>query len=408
MKRIKSVIMKRINLLTFLLMWLMMACGEENRWQYATDNIPPGQVSNVEVENVPGGSIITYTVPSDDDLLYVKAVYRMSDGTQVEQKSSATNPKIIVEGLGRSKKQTAQLICGDRSGNESEPYPVEIEPLDATIYEIKKSIEMFPDYGGILLTWSNPLKTNTVFTLYVRDEEDGTYEEVENIYTASEEGKYNLRGFPAEERTFAVCVRDRWRNRTDTVSGNIIPLFEEQMDRRKFVRWNPAGIPYLVLPNQGWEIENLWNGMGGDQNGWSSSQTHTIPQSITFDMGQLALLNRIKVFQRTTANQLFSGYNVKRFQLWASPHTNVNADFATWLFMGDFTSVKPSGLPDGQLTEEDNAYGAAGEDYMIQENRLTPVRYIRVYILSTHGGGMNVAQFCEIDFFGQIVTEEDE
>jgi len=401
MKRIKNQRSKIVNLLV--VMWLMMSCVEVERGQYAIDNVPPGQVSNVEHENVPGGAIITYTIPTDEDLLYVKVVYRMSDGTQVEQKSSARTTKIVVEGLGRSQKQTVQLICGDLSGNESTPYELEIEPLDAPIYEILESVIITDDFGGIAVRWNNPLKAQVVLTIYVLDEYN-RFVEVQNVYSASVTGKFNLRGYPAEERTFAVTVRDRWKNKTDMKSENCTPFFEEKLNRLKFGRWNPTGIPYDALSNQGWDIERLWDGLLSDP-GFSTSTTAAFPVSATFNLGQTAYLVRIKVFQRTSSNQLFSGYNVKRFQLWASPHPNVNADFATWLFLGDFTSQKPSELPLGQVSDEDKAYAEAGEDYAVEENSDVAVQYIRLYIMENWGGGSTVGQFYEMEFYGKIVHE---
>jgi len=391
--------MYRINLLLMLFAVLMIACSEDERWQYAIDNIAPGQVSNVVVENVAGGAIITYTTPNDDDLLYVKVVYQMSDGSIVEQKSSAYTPKIVVEGLGVSKKQTVQLICGDRSGNESTPYLVDIEPMDAPIYEVQKSINIEVDFGGIRITWDNPLRANIVLTIYVLDE-NNNFIEVQNVYSNSSTGRFSLRGFPSEETTFAVSLRDRWENKTDMLSGTFTPLFEEQLDRLKFGRWNPPGIPYIALG--GWDLQYIWNGLLTNP-GYSTSWDVTLPHSITFNLGQMAQLNRIKVFQRWDPYPyVFSGYNVKRFQLWASPHPNVTQDFATWLFLGDFTSEKPSGLPLGQVTEEDIAYALEGEDYIIENNNTTPVQYIRIHILETFDGGVNIAQLLQVEFYGQI------
>ena len=382
---------------------LMMACDEVEKGQYAIDNIPPGQVSNVIVENLQGGAVITYTVPDDEDLLYVKVVYQMSDGTQVEQKSSAYGSRIVVEGLGRAQKQTVQLICGDRNSNESAPYPVNIEPLDAPIYEIFKTIKLQEDYGGISLTWDNPLKANIVLNLYVLDEYN-LFSEVENVYTATSEGKYSLRGFPTEEATFAVSLRDRWNNKTDMISGTFIPLFEEKLNRLLFTRWNPSGIPYQQYGS--YPIENFWNGITTTEVGYSCDTTQTIPHSITFNLGQAAKLNRIKLWQRTNTNSAVTAYNIgnlKKFQLWGSPNPNVSADFDTWLFLGEFTSFKPSGLPIGQITDEDLAYAQAGEDYIIQENRDEPIQYIRIHILELWGGGTTTAQMAEIEFYGAIL-----
>ena len=402
MNRINVIKMNCINLLGILLVGLMIACDEVEKSQYATDSVPPGQVSDVDVDNVPGGAVITYKVPDDDDLLYVKAVYRMSDGTQVEQKSSAYTTRIVVEGLGRAQKQTVQLICGDLSGNESAPYLQEIDPLDSPIYEIQESIQMTEDYGGINILWNNPLKASVVLTLYVLDEYN-RFVEIQNVYTASAEGSYSIRGFPVEERTFAVTVRDRWKNKTDMVSGAYTPWFEEKLDRFKFARWNPPGIPYSQFGDPDVPIERLWNGITENETGYSTNTDWIIPRSITFNLGQSAKLNRIKVWQRTNGTTLtFAVYNVRKFELWGSPHPNVNEDFDTWTFLGDFTAVKPSGLPLGQVTEEDRAYALAGEDYMVQENRELSVQYVRIHVKELWGGGTTPAQFCEIEFYGEI------
>jgi hypothetical protein len=396
--------MKNFSKLSYLLLLLLVwttACKEEERGQYAVDSIPPGQVSNVSVQNVAGGAIITYTIPDDDDLLYVKVVYTMSDGTKAVQKSSAHTPVIKVEGLGYCRKQTVQLICGDRSGNESTPVLQEIEPLDSPIYDIYQSLKMQEDFGGVKVIWDNPLKENIVLTLYVQDESQ-QFVETQNVYSNSASGSFNLRGYPDVERIFAVSIRDRWSNKTEKMSGTFTPRKEQKLDRLKFSRWNPSGIPYYAL-DASWSIERIWDGLIINP-GFSFPQTVNLPQSITFNLGQTAYLNRIKFWQRTDPEtQIFNGYSTKRFQLYGSASPNVSADFDTWVFLGDFTSQKPSGLPIGQLTQEDMDYVIAGEEFTVEYNSDVPIHYIRFHIMETWSGGMNVAQLVELEFYGQII-----
>jgi len=410
MNRISVIIKKNgVNLLFVVFMGLMMGCVDVERVQYATDSIPPGQVSNVDVENVPGGAILTYHLPDDDDLLYVKVVYHMSDGTPAEQKGSGYTSKLVVEGLGLSAKQTVHLICGDRSGNESAPVPVEIEPLDAPIYEMLKTMQITEDFGGVRIVWDNPLKELAVLTLYVLNEK-GRFDEIQNVYTSSS-GRFFIRDYPPEETTFAVTVRDRWNNKTDMFIDTYIPLFDSQLDRTKFRRWNPPGIPYLELPGSAWSIERWWDGLLVAP-GYSTPAGITFPVSITFNLGQLARLSRIKLFQRTGDDSvigplLFNWGNIKEFSLWASPHPDVTDDFSGWLFMGEFESVKPSGLPLGQLTEEDIAYAEAGEDFSIEDNSDVYVQYVRINVKSVHGVNQLV-QGWEIELFGMAQDEEIE
>ena len=385
--------------------WLSLACNEIEKVKYDTDSAPPGQVFDVVIENMPGGAVIAYSLPNDDDLLYVKVIYSMSDGTKTEKKSSVYTTQIMVEGLGRSSRQTVQLICGDRNGNESAPYSVEIEPLDSPIYSIQESIQMSADFGGIEISWDNPLKENIVLTIYEMNESN-RFIEAQNVYSSGSIGKYSLRGYLPEEKTFAVSVRDRWNNITDMTTGTFTPYFEEMADKQKFLRWNPSGIPYQSGINSADRIEYLWDGIYGSSaitNVYSTNNENPLPTSITFNMGQLLVLNRIKVWQRMSYLP-FGGYNVKKFQVWGSPHPYVNENFDTWIFLGDFTSEKPSGSPAGINTTEDLAYAASGEEYIIQANRDTPVQYIRIHCTELWGGGSTNAQFAELEFYGQIIA----
>jgi len=69
---------------------------------------------------------------------------------------------------------------------------------------------------------------------------------------------------------------------------------------------------------------------------------------------------------------------------------------------GEFTGVKPSGLPLGQISQEDTMYAAEGEEYIIEENNHISVQYIRIHILETWDNGTTVAQFAELEFYGDI------
>lgn len=59
---------------------LFIACNEEPVGQTPLDNIAPGKVSDINVTNIPGGAYLTYKLPDDEDLLYVKAIYQLKEG----------------------------------------------------------------------------------------------------------------------------------------------------------------------------------------------------------------------------------------------------------------------------------------------------------------------------------------
>lgn len=374
-----------------------LACGKDERGQYALNNIPPGAITSPQVQNIAGGAIISYTIPNDEDLLYVKAVYTLNNGTVMEQKASVYESSLKVTGMGRSREQTVQLIACDRSKNESAPVEVKIHPMDAPIYSIMESVKIRNDFGGILLNWENPDEAEVVLTVLTPNELN-KLTAIENFYTKAKTGKGNLRGYPPVERVFGIVLRDRWGNHTDTLTGTYLPILEERLDKKKFAKWNPPGIPYQELG--GWPISRMWDNLLGNP-GFSWPLTATLPGSFTVDLGQTAKLSRFKVFQRATTEQLYTGGNVKKFQVWGSSHPNVNDDFATWVKLGDYHSYKPSGLPLGQYSAEDMAYaGVAGEDYNVGLDA-PPVRYLRFVIEETWGGS-RAMQIMELDFFGDI------
>ena len=56
----------------YVLILLMISCSEDYIGQHPVDKIPPGSIKNAAVTNLPGSSLITYELPSDEDILYVK------------------------------------------------------------------------------------------------------------------------------------------------------------------------------------------------------------------------------------------------------------------------------------------------------------------------------------------------
>ena len=73
---------------TFLLLILLAACVKEDHKPVAPEGAAPGPVANTAVQNLPGAAKITYSLPPDDQVLYVKAVYEHQPGTKREVKSS--------------------------------------------------------------------------------------------------------------------------------------------------------------------------------------------------------------------------------------------------------------------------------------------------------------------------------
>jgi hypothetical protein len=175
----------------------------------------------------------------------------------------------------------------------------------------------------------------------------------------------------------------------------LTPLFETLFDRLKFRDASlPNDGPHYGSP---WVLSRLWDGIWGGDTGYSSmAGTGIWPQSITIDMGVLGRISRIRVYQRS--NYTFGGGNLKTFEVWGSETLDPSGEWDSWTKLMDCESVKPSGLPTGEYTNEDSDVARNGEDFI--NSPLNPkVRYIRIRVLSAWMPGDNF-QCGEIQVYG--------
>lgn len=389
--------MKVKYLLTLLVLITLLfnRCEESERGQYPIDSLPPNEVILINVENIPGGAILSYRIPEDDDLLYVKALYKLDDGSETEQKVSSYSNEIKIVGLGRSHEVEVKLIAVDRSRNESKPLVVKTFPLDSPIHSTFESLVVADDFGGIRLNWTNYTGSDMVVCVNTPNEK-GELVSARNFYTNSRIGSGNVRGYESAERFFEIYVRDIWGNHSDTLKGVFKPLFEEEL-KEGIKRWNPSGIPYKAYLET-YSIEKMWD---GNINTRYLVQTGGFPYSFTFDLGKKLKFSRITQVQMQNASLYYTSQNIQYFQLWGTNTPNeVTDSFDGWIKLGDFEIIKPSGLPLGQTTPEDRDLAVKGHELNV-DPEAPAVRYIRYVIVRTWSGDQN-STIAELRFFGSI------
>lgn len=122
----------KIILSLFLLVVVASCYKEEVHKPLYSSEGAPAPISNAVVRNIHGGAIIEYTLPDNETLLYVKAVYTRQ-GKMVESKSSFYKKSILVEGLGDTLQREVKLYAVNRAEEVSEPVSVTINPLAPAI-----------------------------------------------------------------------------------------------------------------------------------------------------------------------------------------------------------------------------------------------------------------------------------
>ena len=387
----------RVLLISFLFILCVMGCKEEEPiGQDPVDAVAPGAVTNPEVKNVPGGAVIYYQPPRDEDLLYVKASYTLKDGVVSEVRSSLYSDSVYVQGFGDTQPREVKIVAVDRSKNESQPATVSIQPLEPPVVTIGKTLQLVPDFGGVHAYWENPGRAEISVVLLVEDN-NKDYVPLETFYSSARVGDAARREMDTIPTRFRVYVQDRWENRSPVQDYTYTPIFEKRLDRLKFKE--------VRLPNDvqtivgGWSIPALWDDVTGvDNNGLATQINQPWPHSFTIDLGALSKISRLRLFQRINDAYIFAEGNPRKFEVWGSAEYEGTGDWDKWIKLMDCSSIKPSGLPILQFSQEDKDRAINGEDFVCPPTN-PKVRYLRINVTQTWSGTRNF-QICELQIYG--------
>lgn len=384
-----------------LFLLLFNSCKEEGFGPLFDDGVAPAAIQEAGVENMHGAAKITTVLPEDNDLLYVKAVVEVSPGKVREFKSSAFTNELLLEGFGASKPYEVKLYAVDRGENMSEPHTVTIHPLKPPVVLVYESLVVKQDFGGVNVSFENKIQANVAIVIQAQNEQ-GDWVERETLYTKQEEGNFSARGFEAVEREFKIFVKDRWDNQSEEGSFLITPLFEEEIPKESFSSYNLPGDNH-IQHCCGTGVKDIWDGLTQtDGITFHTKPSNGVPGTFTFDMGQTAILSRMKLWGRNQGDRVqFNMGNIKEFEIWGSATAPANGDFpGDMTLLGKFESVKPSGQPLGTNTSEDVETARAGEDFNFISG-IPPVRYIRVKVHSTWAN-LSYWHIAEMTFWGEI------
>ena len=399
--------MVKINICTRYLLicvLLILGCSEEERGAYGSDEIPPDAVEINSVENKPGGAIIKFTPPTNEDLLYIRGAYSDENGISKQVIVSSVIDTLSIIGFGQTGDFNVEVTAIDTSDNESVAVTTTISPLEAPIHAILESIEGAQDFGGINISYLNPTRAEVSLNMSIIDQE-GNQVFKESFYTSQANSSYSFRGYDPIPTTFIIYVEDRWGNQTLTKTIEITPLEDVFLDKGFFsIQQMPGDESFSEY---GFSANQMWDGSWSSQ--WNCGHTNflALPHQLTINLGQLARLNRFKLYQRG-GTELYKHGNPKRFQIYGRENLDNLPIYSPsnpgdgWILLGEFESFKPSGLPPGSNTEEDYLFQDNGEDFVFDSNvQQYNIQYIRFVNLETWNNQM-VSVIGELSFWGSV------
>lgn len=410
--------------------FLFVSCEEEGRIDQIDQTVPaPQQAAVRSVTPRPGGAVIHYDIPDDDNIIGVKAVYERN-GETCESMASRFVDSLKVEGFGDTSTRQGTLYSVGTNGLLSEGVPFTVTPEMPPVLTAKYDLEA--TFGGVAVRLAdNPsnadlsvvLLVDTLLTDSGKAAKDIDWEELYTFHTSSSRIVLTRRGLESETRLYGVYLRDRWNNTSEIMYKEITPLEEIKLPTST---WTNAALPtdeYQSWQNDpNFDLWHLWDGNYHDWV-WASTWGHKI-RWITISLGYTAIVNRFILYHRYSEE--YASAAERRIQLWGSMDPNMDGSWDdSWYLLGDFEHFKPSGYNDdgtvGTITDEDLDYWRNRNEHEMEytdevENPYREFRYLRIKFLGTYAnyldeeanspnGTMYVVG--ELVMYGQMPNQEE-
>lgn len=417
--------MKRIfYLLCIIIPVCIYGCKEEGRIDQIDDSVPaPGPVTILGVTGKPGGATIKYKIPNDDNLLGVKIVYTRN-GEICESKASRYVDTLVVEGFGNTDPQEVKLYSVGVNKKLSAPVSTTIQPLSPPVQTVKFDIDA--SFGGVIVSLNENYSNADLAIVLIADTVENSsrtqWIDLQTFHTKSPSMKFARRGLNPKPAHFAVYLRDRWNNASDTIYKTLTPIEEIKLPKDRFRNVALPTDYFTPAENSsGYRLEMLWTGPEASHNAqfYASSHSAPMPQWFTIDLGHKMSISRIQKWPRDL--ELYSSTAPRTFQVWGSDNPNPDGSWDdSWKLLGEFEQLKPSGYGEGRevgpITDEDRDYwyNRTEFDLVPTENAPDPyqtVTHLRFKILSTfntYGTDATTGQIIigELTFWGQLKDDE--
>jgi hypothetical protein len=401
-KTMKNIYFYIIVLVSF----LAGSCSEKELTPISASTGKPESVTVLGVNPVPGGAIITFRIPENEDILAVKAVYTLSNGRKMEATTSFYDNELQILGYNDLQTHEVTLYSVNRTQEYSDPQSISITPLESPLSKTAKSIVVTPDFGGANFSWRNEDRQSLAFE-FLAETANGDMQTVRVITSAMDSLSYTIRGYDPKPTKFGVIVNDNYGNETEIISAEqtIVPLYEQKFDKSiqkvkilsgdmSFSNWE--GRNEAMIDDDPGTFGHSPNGPNGNIGG----------ASFTLDLGKMSKISRFLYYQRGDGGRNYRAGNARFFEVYTytgdSADDNPSGDWNQWEKVIDCEVIKPSNSPGTTVTDEDELTAISGHEFTIPLS-CPPMRYLRfrvVSVWSNWNDGSNYWHPAEFTTFG--------
>ena len=366
-----------------------------------TDSTKPGTITVTDVKSTPGGALITYNLPDDEDLMYVKAKYTNTQGVEMESRASFYVDSLKISGIGDVEPRMVELRAVDRQENESDPVFQEITPGRPSVFKVADSFKCKADWGGFLLDYENiDSEEIGIYVVYENENTQGsTLHDV--YYTSRPGGIIPVRGLEHVETEFGVYAEDKYGNISDTLKFTLTPWKETQLDKKLFHRITV--LDDVSFDHYAGANERAWDGIY--PGGWNFAHTADpvpFPHAMSIDLGVDVKLSRMRVWAYLGTDSDYYGHGLPRhYKIYGCKAADDPYKEESWVELLDTFINKPSGGEFGSPNTPDDIEEAHRGHEAAFPLDIEPIRYFRFQSLASWSG-MKVTRIGEITLWGEV------
>ncbi|SFK89831.1 protein of unknown function [Porphyromonadaceae bacterium KH3CP3RA] len=390
--------MKNYSITIYMLLILLVSC-KQNESDDLT--LKPKPVLNAKFEPNMGGGIISYDLPDDESIHFVKAVYTLKAGQTIERASSYFSTSIEIDGYDDTSEHEVKLYSVNYDGILSDPVLLKIKTLGSPLDDIVESFNITPYFSSAKLTWENEAGAWVQIIIEIETKDRTVIQTEYTMNTGNNE--MVIKNLSAENYHFKGYVKDKYGNESKKVDiGSFIPYVDYKIDKSD---WNyvpnhelPEGRVNSDLIFQEGRLTKFWDDMIDDAllnnlNFFVSAQG--FPFSYYIDLGRMVKISRFKVWQRekvwSMPHYYYNGQNLKTFELW------ISKDKINWERVRRATIIKP--MSETAALEE----AREGHEFVIypDDPKFSPeFRYLEFRGIESFGIEDQYACLSEITLFG--------
>lgn len=147
---------------SLLMLLAIVSCkDEENTFQ------PAVGADAFTFESIPGGAVMHYTFPKDEELMGLNIRYKDYAGHDILRSGSALSDSILLEGFNQAQQDVAaEVRFVKRNGEESDPIPVSFSTKDSAPYAFFNGVKVQSGWNGFSVLTDNTTNAKGLAHVY--------------------------------------------------------------------------------------------------------------------------------------------------------------------------------------------------------------------------------------------------